>query len=162
LKLTDARPREGADTNIRRSIAVATAVTGTAAGVCNFAVPAAEARTGWRVVARGHSNLGSANSSSVAARVRRPHALAVRLSVQQGVTARIQWSLSCTKSSPGHGGRSVTTSGRFGAHAASFRSLPMPIKNPDACDVIVNVLAGANTAIATDYAVDIRLDLLQR
>jgi hypothetical protein len=154
-------------TNIRSRIGVATAVTGAACGACILAAPLVAGSTtgghaGWRVIARGHSSYDSGNSSSIAAHVTRPHALAVRLSVDQGTTARVQWNLSCSKGKAGHGGRSVTKGGRFNGAPELFRSLPLPIKNPDACDVIVNVLAAVNAAIETDYDVAIKLDLLQR
>ena len=166
-RFTAAGSWEGADTNIRSSIVTTAAVAGIAASACIFAAPllagsTTDPRSGWHVVARGHANIGGGNSSSLVAQVRRPHALAVRLSVQQGVTARVQWNLSCSKRSAGHGGRSETNGGRFGADSPIFKPLPLPITNPDRCDVIVNALAGANATIATDYSVDIRLDLLER
>jgi hypothetical protein len=152
---------------MRSRIGVGTAVTGAIVGACIFAAPllagpSVPGRAGWRVVARGHSSFDSSNSSSIAAHVTRPHALAVRLSVAEGAMSRVLWNLSCTKGKAGHGGRSVTKGGRFNGASQLFRSLPLPIKNPDACDVIVNVLAAASAAIATDYDVAIRVDLLRR
>src|SRR5262249_45844799 len=142
------------------------AVTG-AASACVLAAPlmagsAATGRSAWHVIARGHANIGASNSSSIATQVKHPHALAVRLSVQSGRSAPLQWSLSGSKGSARHGGRSVTKGGQFGGESQVFKSLPMPIENPDRCDVIVNALAAANAAIATDYSIAIRLDLLQR
>ena len=157
----------GRATNIRSRIGVASAVTGTIIGACILAAPllagsTVSPRAGWRVIARGHSSFDSSNSSSIAAHVAKPHALAVRLSVAEGAMSRVQWNLSCSKGKAGHGGRTVTKGGRFNGASQLFRSLPLPIKNPDECDVIVNVLAAASAAIATDYDVAIRVDLLRR
>ena len=142
-------------------------MAGAILGACVFAAPLlagspVNGRSGWRVIARGHSSFDSSNSSSIAAHVTRPHALAVRLSVAEGAMSRVEWDLSCSKGKAGHGGQSVTKGGRFNGATQLFKSLPLPIKNPDACDVIVNVVAAASAAIATDYEVAIRLDLLQR
>lgn len=127
-----------------RGSAAAVLIASVAVAASAAAAPAA----GWHRVASARKYALYADLS-LAADVRRPAALALRVVSQPAQSVSVKWRVTCTK-----GGSRRSSTGSYTAHSTALQSLRLPLDAPGSCHVSAYgiLVAGGGTLTMGIYS----------